>query len=181
MALPTATLVLALRETAVRLAHPATRYEWSHFAHCNCGHLAQTLTGLSPRVIYQAAFAQPGDWGEQARDLGDRPALDEGALEPPGADLCVATGVPLGEIFRTMEAAGLSALDVGHLEDLSDGDVLRRLGKNTVGLERNRRENVVAYLEAWADELESRMTLPERRELDRLRRERGAELDLAAE
>jgi hypothetical protein len=93
----------------------------------------------------------------------------------------VATGAPLREILATMEAAGLTALDVGHLEDLSDGEVLRRMGKNTTGLERNRRENVVAYLEAWADELESRMSLPERRALVALARERESELALAAE
>lgn len=189
MARPTPTLVLALRETALRLASPSTRYEWSHFAHCNCGHLAQTLTGLAPRLIYEAAFVRPGDWGEQARDLafdphadvGDRPALDEGALEPTGSELCVATRVPLRQILSTMEAAGLTAVDVGHLEDLSDAEVLRRLGKNTTGLERNRRENVVAYLEAWADELESRLTLPDRRALVELARSRAAELALAAE
>jgi hypothetical protein len=55
------------------------------------------------------------------------------------------------------------------------------MGKNTTGLERNRRENVVAYLEAWADELESRMSLPERRALVALARERESELALAAE
>ena len=79
MARPSIKLVLALRETALRLSAPSVRYEWSHFGHCNCGHLAQTLTGLSPKLIYDAAFHRAGDWGEQAKelaqvDLGDREA-----------------------------------------------------------------------------------------------------------
>ncbi len=186
MARPSIKLVLALRETALRLSAPSVRYEWSHFGHCNCGHLAQTLTGLSPKLIYDAAFHRAGDWGEQAKelaqvDLGDRPALDEGALEPSYEELCSATGSPLSGIFAVMREAGLSALDIGHLEDLSDGDVLRRMGKNQTGLERNQRENVVAYLAAWADQLASKLTLEERRTLDEWSSDQASPLLLAAE
>ena len=80
MARPSIKLVLALRETALRLSAPSVRYEWSHFGHCNCGHLAQTLTGLSPKLIYDAAFQRAGDWGEQAKELAQ-------------VDLSVAVGV----------------------------------------------------------------------------------------
>jgi hypothetical protein len=186
MARPSIQLVLALRETALRLSAPSVRYEWSHFGHCNCGHLAQTLTGLSPKLIYDAAFQRSGDWGEQVKelahaDLGDRPALDEGALEPAYEELCSATGSPLSGIFAIMRQAGLSAVDIGHLEDLSDGDVLRRMGKSQTGLERNQRENVIAYLEAWADHLTSKLTRDELRKLQEWSGDQASPLLLAAE
>lgn len=159
MARPTVDLVLALRETASVLEHPSTRYLWSHFAHCNCGHLAQTLTKLAPKELYDAAFKRPGDWADQAAaaDWGDRPALDEGAWEPPDVGACGATGITLDVVFEQMLAAGLDREDVRHLERLSDPIVLRRLGKNTTGLAHNVRDNVVAYLRAWADILEEEL------------------------
>jgi hypothetical protein len=156
MARPTVDLIVALRETATALERPSTRYQWSHFAHCNCGHLAQTLTRLAPRVLYEAAFQRPGDWADQAAaaDWGDRPALDEGAWEPPDAGVCSATGMTLDVVFDQMLVVGLDREDIRHLERLSDPLVLRRLGKNTTGLAHNVRENVVAYMHAWADLLE---------------------------
>ena len=169
MARANARLVLALRETARRLEAPDVTYRWSHFAHCNCGHLAQTLTRLDPRTIYEAAFHRPGDWGDQAValgrpafDLGDRPALDEGAWEPEDEGRCNVTGSPLGAILERMYAVGLEPDDVRHLERLSDADVLRRLGKNTVGLPYGDRASVVSYLDAWADVLESKLAPEER-------------------
>jgi hypothetical protein len=174
MALPTARLVVALRETAARLRSPDATYRWSHFGHCNCGHLAQTMTGLSAAAVYRAAFQGAGDWGQQAAamldglDWGDRPGLDEGAFEPE-VMRCGSTGRPLDAIFGEMAAFGLDRRDFDALEDLSDGDVLRRMGRSTTGLERNVRENVVAYLEAWADVVAER--------LDDLERARLADLD----
>ncbi|NUP12220.1 MAG: hypothetical protein HOW73_39745 [Polyangiaceae bacterium] len=182
MARPTTTLVLALRETADRLAQSTARYQWSHFAHCNCGHLAQTVTRLPPVVIYEAAFRRPGDWGEQAAafeapDYGDRPALDEGAWEPDNPR-CLATGAPLDDVFAALYAIGLCADDIRHLERLSDEAVLRRLGKNTTGLAYGDRANVVAYLRAWADLLEDALR---RETTGRLDEVSDVELPLAAE
>ena len=51
----------------------------------------------------------------------------------------------------------LSPADVGHLERLSGPEIRRRLGNNTQHFEHHRRENVVAYLEAWADLLEEQL------------------------
>src|SRR5688572_11192800 len=98
MATANSVLVRALRETARRLQTQTTPYKWARFGQCNCGHLAQTLTGLSGAVLQQAAEKQRGDWSEQALghervgkfgapprergpivDYGDRLALDEGA------------------------------------------------------------------------------------------------------
>lgn len=182
MAVPTARLVVALRETAARLASPAAVYRWSHFGHCNCGHLAQTITGLPARTIYQAAFRRPGDWGQQAAaldvpDFGDRPANDEGAWEPEGTDHCAATGSPLEVVLGAMYDVGLERRDIEHLEDLSDERVLRRLGAVATGLPRDDRASVVRYLEAWADLVESQLPVPMRPRLVSL----DEEIPIAAE
>lgn len=158
-------LIHALRVTADRLAGARARYQWSHFAHCNCGHLAQTITELDPRILYEVAFHRDGDWSEQAAqhrwdaepDYGDRPALDEGAWEPENTGACTVTGNPLSYVFEQMHDLGLGADDVRHLEWLSDPAVRRRLGKGTQRFSHNRRENVVAYLRAWAELLEEQL------------------------
>ncbi len=171
MAAASRRLVVALRQTAARLARTETTYRWASFAHCNCGHLAQTITGLDPEEIQRRAMRKEGDWGSQARavaplrfpefDYGDRPALDEGAWEPENVGACQVTGAPLDEILDDMYALGLEASDVGHLERLSDPEVRRRLGNNTSYFAHHRRENVVAYLNAWADLLDDRAELLE--------------------
>ena len=160
-------LIVALRQTAARLARKETTYQWASFAHCNCGHLAQTITGLDPADIQRRAMRREGDWGGQARnviplkfpefDYGDRPALDEGAWEPENVGACQVTGRPLDDVLDQMYALGLQPADVGHLERLSDPVVRRRLGNNTGYFPHHRRENVVAYLEAWANVLEDEL------------------------
>ena len=167
MAYASTRLVVALRETAARLAREDVVYRWASFAHCNCGHLAQTITGLGPNEIQRRAMRREGDWGRQALDVGsrrfpdfdfgDRPALDEGAWEPENVGACQVTGAPLDEVLERMYALGLTADDVGHLERLSSPDVRRKLGNNTVHFAHSERENVVAYLSAWADLLEERL------------------------
>lgn len=157
-------LVVALRETAARLSRDDVTYRWASFAHCNCGHLAQTITGLDPAEIQRRAMRREGDWANQARergargfpefDFGDRPALDEGAWEPENVGACLATGAPLDEVLDRMYELGLRPADVAHLERLSDPAVRRRLGSSTKHFAHHRRENVVAYLEAWADLLD---------------------------
>lgn len=167
MAYASTRLVVALRQTAARLAREDVVYRWASFAHCNCGHLAQTITGLDPSEIQRRAMRREGDWGRQALDVGarrfpdfefgDRPALDEGAWEPENVGACQVTGAPLDEVLERMYALGLTAEDVGHLERLSSPDVRRRLGNNTVHFSHSERENVVAYLLAWADLLDERL------------------------
>jgi hypothetical protein len=162
-------LVGALRETAARLEREETVYRWSQLAHCNCGHLTQTITGLSPAAIHEAAAQHRGDWAEQARttaerrgpphlpDYGSRPAIDEGAWEPEDLGICPVAEIRMGQIFAELEAWGLGAVDVGALERLDDPEVRRRLGTHTVDFLHSDRRNVVAYLRAWANVLEERM------------------------
>lgn len=186
MARPSAALVTALRQTALRLERVATVYRWSHFAHCNCGHLAQTITGLAPTDIYEAARVREGDWGQQAAvsplrldrpDYGDRPALDEGAWEPEDRGVCTVTGSPIDLVLEQMFGLGLDREDIRHLERLSDPSVRRRLGSSTTEFAHGDRANVVAYLRAWADLLEE--ALPAR--LATPAAEQAEDLPLAAE
>ena len=136
MARPTLELIRALRTTAMRLAH-GSDYKWSDFAKCNCGHLVQSVTQLSAREIYEAAFVRGGDWGEQAREF------------------CQASGYPIDYVLERLFALGLEPEDVGHLERLSDDRVLREVG--VTGLRYTQREDVVLYMQAWAALLERQL------------------------
>jgi hypothetical protein len=167
MARPSAELIVALRETATRLSLRGSNYRWSSFAHCNCGHLAQTISGLAPDEIQRRAMHKEGDWGRQARDweatrtpcfdYGDRPALDEGAWEPEDEGACPVSGTGLDALLAQMCALGLRPEDVERLERLSDPEVRRRLGTAKTHFAHYERENVIAYLMAWADLLEERL------------------------
>jgi hypothetical protein len=161
-------LAAALRETAARLERDDTVYRWSQLAHCNCGHLTQTITGLSPGAIREAAAQHRGDWAEQARsvaqppttpepDYGSRPAIDEGAWEPEDLGICPVAELGMSQIFAELSAWGLDAADVSALERLDDPEVRRRLGTHTVDFLHSDRRNVVAYLKAWASVLEERL------------------------
>lgn len=136
MARPTLELIQALRVTAARLSggDGGARYKWSHFGQCNCGNLAQTVTRLSPEQVYRAAFDRSGDWGEQAREF------------------CPTSGYPIDFVLRSLFELGLEQTDIRHLERLSDDRVLKRLSVSS--LAHNHRDNVVRYMNAWADLLE---------------------------
>ena len=136
MARPTLELVNALRTTAARM-EAGSQYKWSDFASCNCGNLVQSVTTLSPREIYEAAFRRGGDWGEQARAF------------------CPSSGYPIDYVLERLFELGLAPDDVRHLERLSDVRVLRALGVSE--LRYTRREDVVAYMRAWAGLLEAEL------------------------
>jgi hypothetical protein len=136
MARPNLELIRALRAAAARLSEGSS-YRWSDFASCNCGHLVQSVTQLSPREIYEAAFLRGGDWGEQAREF------------------CASSGYPIDFMLARLFELGLDAEDVRNLERLSDDRVLRELGVRE--LRYTRREDVVCYLRAWARSLERQL------------------------
>ena len=92
-------------------------------------------------------------------DYGDRPALDEGAWEPENVGACRASGARLDSILESMVRLGLDPHDIAHLERLSDPEIRRKLGTNTEYFAHYLRENVIAYLSAWADLLEAQLAL----------------------
>lgn len=140
MAYPTPYLFDAFRKTAQRLKSGGS-YMWAHMGRCNCGHLAQTLTGLSPEEIHKRALSRQGDWTEQSEHF-----------EP----YCPHTGFNIDYVMNSLIEAGLGPTDIRSLEYLSNKEVLKRLPGGFRYLERNKRENVILYLETWADLLEEK-------------------------
>ena len=126
-------LIDALRRTAVRLASDVS-YQWGHMGMCNCGHLAQSITGLAGAESHASALIREGDWEQQAKDY------------------CPTSGNLIDVVLAAMFDLGLTRDDVRNLEKLSDLDVLRSAGRH---LRFNNRDDVVLYMRTWADLLEA--------------------------
>lgn len=137
MTMAIAPLIQALRMTALRL-DSGVQFRWTHMGACICGNLAQTVTRLSAADIHRAALQKAGDWGEQAYDF------------------CPTSGLPIDHIMGTLMDLGLGPADIRHLERLSDPQVLRRLPLEQQMLNRLERNDVILYLNTWADLLEER-------------------------
>ena len=136
MAQATRELISALRETAERLARDAS-YQWGHMGMCNCGHLAQSITGLRQAEIHDSALIREGDWERQANEY------------------CPTSGQLIDSILAAMFEFGLTRADIRNLEKLSDPVIVRRIGRH---LRFNDRNDVVEYMKTWADVLSEQQT-----------------------
>jgi len=138
MAKPTRELVDALRATALRLQNGA-HYAWGHHGSCNCGHLLQVLPRLDVKEILTYAHTAPGEWTELA------------------AEFCGITQAPVSLLVKKLMEAGLTPTDIHHLEYLTDRTILERLPGGFRWLQRNRREDVIVYMETFANWIEEQM------------------------
>lgn len=144
-------LIDALQRTRDRLVDSGVRYQWTHQGACNCGHLAQTLTSLSPEELHRIALEKVGDWTEHV------------------IDYCPTSGYPIDHVISTMLELGLTREDIRHLERLSCPRVRQRMREQRArlasagaGVEHDRREDVVAYLDAWVALLREQLPPSER-------------------
>ena len=138
MSAPHPRLIDALRETADRL-RSGSDYKWSNYGLCNCGHLAQTVTHLSPKEIHDAARQRAGDWGQQALEY------------------CGQTGLEMDHIMEQLLGLGLTRTDIRDIERLSNPKVRRRMAGHASGVTHFARTDAIAYFEAWADLLEEQL------------------------
>jgi hypothetical protein len=138
MAFANTLLIEALRKTAERLHHGAP-YAWGHHGQCNCGNLAQVVTPFTDAEIQAYAHTGVGEWTELAEDY------------------CHITGAPFEMVLHRLLDLGLTPTDLHHLEYLDDKTVLQHLEGGFRWLRRNVREDAVAYFEAFANMLESRL------------------------
>ncbi len=133
MAKPNPDLIAAIERTISNLQQGAS-YQWGHMGACNCGNLAQELTKFSKAEIHQFAMQRHGDWNEQL------------------IDYCPTSGYPMDMMVSKMLEYGLTIDDLSHLERLSDPIILSRIEKEKRDqLNKNRREDVVFYLQTWAN------------------------------
>ncbi|MEX6685965.1 hypothetical protein QTN47_00580 [Danxiaibacter flavus] len=138
MAFPDTTLIKALRETAMRLRNGAY-YAWGNHGGCNCGNLLQVVTSLSREEIQAYAQSGIGEWTEIAEDY------------------CPVTDAPAYMLIARLEGIGLTPTDIHHIEYLDDKEVLYALAGGFRWLKRNVREDVIDYLEAFANLLQQKL------------------------
>jgi hypothetical protein len=138
MAAASIQLISALRQTASRLKAGA-HYAWGHHGACNCGNLVQAVTQLTQGEIIRYAHTGIGEWTELAEDF------------------CPATNAPLTLMMAKLEALGLTPTDIHHIEYLDDKEVLQHLDGGFRWLKRNKREDAIAYFEAFANMLEEKL------------------------
>jgi hypothetical protein len=139
MAHPNLELIQALRTTAERLRHQDQKYAWGNHGSCNCGNLLQVVTKLSEKEIIQYARTGTGEWTELAEDY------------------CGVTDAPVGLLISKLQQIGLTPSDIHHIEYLTDKTVLQALPGGFRWLQRNQREDVIVYLETFAQLLEDKM------------------------
>lgn len=141
MAKPSLDLIKAIRNTATSLSN-SSNYQWGHMGSCNCGFLAQELTTLNKSEIHQRAMQKHGDWNEQLNDY------------------CPTSGLLMDDLISELLNKGLDTSDLKNLEKLSDSEVLHSLPISERNLKHNYRDDVVKYMNAWADFLEEKLLSP---------------------
>jgi hypothetical protein len=138
MATPSLQLIAALRQTAQNLRNGA-HYAWGHHGACNCGNLLQNVTQLSEKEILQFAHTGLGEWTELAQEY------------------CSVTNVPVNMVITQLEEIGLTPTDIHHIEYLNDKNVLQNLDGGFRWLKHNKKEDAIAYFEAFANLLEEQL------------------------
>jgi hypothetical protein len=140
MARVSAELIPAFRKTITKLKNNAP-YEWGHMGACNCGNLAQEITQLSKAEIHQYAMQKSGDWNDQLMEY------------------CPTSGYPMDLMISKLIEAGLTVDELKHLERLSDPKVLAHIPlPKKHQLQKNKKEDVILYLETWTLILENEWT-----------------------
>ena len=138
MAQPTLELIDALNETANRLRN-GSQYAWGNHGACNCGNLVQVVTHFTQGEILRYAHQGIGEWTELAQEF------------------CPVTKAPIGLIISKLVAIGLTPTDIHHIEYLTDKEVLKHLPGGFRWLKRNKREDAIAYFEAFANLLQEKL------------------------
>ncbi len=137
---PTKQLIRALRETAADLRNKAKLYNWGSITQCNCGLLAQKITGIArDNLLDSLAPLEPGHWTHMAKQT----------------EKCLLTNRPLSAVFATLLAAGVELEDFKRIEYLDDGE-----GIPITDFHQDRNK-VAEWMDAQADLLEQRRVAKE--------------------
>lgn len=138
MAKATFETIQALRSAAQKLSKSA-QYQWGHMGSCNCGFLAQEITKLSKAEIHERAMQKPGDWSEQLNDY------------------CPTSGLLMDDLISHLLELGFTLKDLEQLERCSNPIVLRAMPESCRYPKHNVRDEVVLYMNTWAQILEDEL------------------------
>lgn len=131
-------LIDALRKTAKRVALKSN-YDWKNIGACNCGNLAQIITGMDKKEIHKNGIQKHGDWEMLVYLYREN------------------SKYKIDEVISRMIDTGMTPEEIVHLENLSDPKILERLPENRKYLKRDNKDDVVLYLELWAQMLEDEL------------------------
>lgn len=120
-------LVLAISS----LENKSVHYDWQRPCSCNCGVIAQAITGETPDVLAKE-YINPVANLLANSDRKRFTKKDGGLFHPSWSDMakqyCSMTGAPTTLIFKQLHGAGLTKDDILHLEFLSDKKICERAG-----------------------------------------------------
>lgn len=152
MATASLEIIEVLRETSKRIGTSKSGYDWKNIGACNCGNLVQVVTGMDKKRIHKSGIQKHGDW-EMLVYLYKENSQYE-----------------IDQIIKTLINLGFTPEDIVNLESLSAPEILQRLPEERKYLKRDKREDVVFYLETWANLLEEELV--ENIDLTELQKER---------
>ena len=132
-------LARLVRLTAKRVREGAD-YRWTNQGRCNCGHLAQTLTGLDGGQIHRIALHSEGEWVDHVEEF------------------CEVSNKPVSKLIQEMLSFGLGIDELHALERLNLDIVVRHLPDGRRSLNYRLREDLLIYLETWADVIEAEIS-----------------------
>ena len=138
MAIASAKLIDLLQQT-IALLERSEQYQWGHSGACNCGHLAQVITGYDKSQIHYWAMQKGGDWTDNA------------------GDYCQSSGYEIDRVIEIMLQVGLQIEDIQDIETLSNAKVLAHLPPEKRRLRHNKKEDVIFYFQTWVALLEQEL------------------------
>jgi hypothetical protein len=118
-------------EKTVSLLKSTSHYEWGNSGACNCGHLAQVITGFKGEDIHRWSLEKNGEWSDKAELY------------------CENSGYKIDNVISIMLKAGLQIEDINHIEYLDHPEILSELTDGRRQLERNLKQDVITYFECW--------------------------------
>ena len=118
-------LIKALRITINALKNDTVLYDWQNQQSCNCGIVAQAITGMNRDDL-------KNQFDEQIASKLDKIKSGEERISPTWKNaikyLCPMTGLSNIEILNKLQTAGLSKEDIVNLEYMSNPAILEKSG-----------------------------------------------------
>lgn len=132
-------IIQALRNTAKRINQIKGAYNWKHLGTCNCGNLVQELTGQNAKQIHLEGIKKHGDW-EMLVYLYNEESTYQ-----------------IDQTIKSLLDLGFTLEDIVQLENLSNQEIINNISFLKQNLKRDNKQDVILYLETWANMLEEEL------------------------